>query len=48
MPFGHCASSLWAPSGSIIRGRAKGLIYRLDGDVIIYVRAGTHSELFED
>ena len=24
------------------------LIYRLDGDVIIFVRAGTHSELFED
>lgn len=24
------------------------LIYRLDGDAIIFVRAGTHSELFED
>jgi len=24
------------------------LIYRLDGNAIIFVRAGTHSELFED
>ena len=24
------------------------LIYRLEGDAIIFVRAGTHSELFED
>ena len=24
------------------------LIYRLDSDAIIFVRAGTHSELFED
>ncbi|NMF91415.1 hypothetical protein GPA26_23410 [Aromatoleum petrolei] len=24
------------------------LIYRLSGEVIIFVRAGTHSELFEE
>jgi len=24
------------------------LMYRLDGDAIIFVRAGTHLELFED
>jgi mRNA interferase YafQ len=44
----HSLKGDWADHRECHIGGDFLLISRLDGDAIIFVRAGTHSELFED
>jgi mRNA interferase YafQ len=44
----HALKGEWADHRECHIGGDFLLIYRIDGDVIIFVRAGTHSELFEE
>lgn len=44
----HTLKGGWADHRECHIGGDFLLIYRLDGNVIAFVRAGTHSELFEE
>lgn len=44
----HALKGEWADHRECHIGGDFLLIYRIDGDMIIFVRAGTHSELFEE
>ena len=46
--FDHPLKGDWADHRECHIGGDFLLIYRLDGNAIIFVRAGTHSELFEE
>ena len=44
----HALRGSWADHRECHIGGDFLLIYRLDGNAVVFVRAGTHSELFED
>ncbi len=44
----HPLKGDWADHRECLIGGDFLLIYRLDGESILFVRAGTHSELFEE
>ena len=44
----HSLKGAWADHRECHIGGDFLLIYRLDGNTLIFVRAGTHSELFEE
>jgi mRNA interferase YafQ len=44
----HALKGEWADHRECHIGGDFLLIYQIDGDVIIFVRAGTHTELFEE